>query len=111
MLAVVKRRKREKKLQIPKTELYDGGRDSEPTYRQWNETVNGYPCFHRGIWEDDADLITIVGAFMMGKARDWFDNRARPLRANRKVKYSSNVLDYIEKLEALNLRVGVTGLA
>ena len=66
-----------------------------------------------------------------------FDNRARPLRADRKVitfsafvsamderfkadkegdanyeklwkvKYSSNVLDYIEKLEALNLRVGV----
>ena len=32
MLAEVKRRKTEKKLQIPKPELYDGGRDSTPTY-------------------------------------------------------------------------------
>ena len=33
MLAEVKRRKKEKKLQIPKPELYDGGRDSEPACR------------------------------------------------------------------------------
>ena len=31
-----------------------------------------------------SDRIRVVGAFMKGKARDWYDNRARQLRSNRK---------------------------
>ena len=86
-------------------------------------------------------LITIIGAFMKRRARDWFDNRAHTLRTNRKadtfsafvsamderfkvdkedhvnyeklwkVKYSRDVLDYIDRLEGLNMRVGLSGLA
>ena len=78
-------RRRKKKLQIPKPELYYGGRDSGPICRKWKQAVGGYLRFHRDAWEDDADLITTIIAFMKGKACDWIDNRARTLRANRKV--------------------------
>ena len=138
-LARVKRRSKEKKIQIPKPELFDGVRDSSLTYKAWYETVHRYLRFHQGTWDDDTDLITIVGAFMKGKAREWFDNRSRKLRRNRKVdtftafveamseqykhdkerdvqfeklhqlQYSGNIFEYINKLEALNMRVGLSG--
>ena len=140
-LAAVKRRKKEKKLSISKPEQYDGLRTSTLTYRQWYETVNGYLRYHKGTWEDDIDLIMIVGTFMKGKARDWFDSRARSLRQSRqtdtfrafvskmderfkndkeddisfeklkKVRYDNDIYAYVYKLELLNMKIGLQGLA
>ena len=81
-LGDVERDKKEKKLQIPKPDAYDGSVESNPTYQRWYETINDYLYHNRGSWEGDYDLIRVVGAFMKGKARDWYDDRARQLRSN-----------------------------
>ena len=44
-----------------------------------------YLRYHRGTWDDDADLLIIVGSCMKGATREWFDNRAEDLCDNRKV--------------------------
>lgn len=84
-LGDVERNSKEKKLQIPKPDPYDGSIEANPTYQRWYETMNDYLYHNRGTWEGDSDLIRVVGAFLKGKARDWYDNRARQLRANRTI--------------------------
>ena len=81
----VKRDKTEKKLQIPKPKAYDGFIELNPTYQRWYKTINDYLYHDPGSWEGDSDLIRVVGAFMKGKAQDWYDNQARQLRSNRKI--------------------------
>ena len=84
-LGDVQRSQKEKKLQIPKPDTYDGSIDANPTYQRWYETINDYLYHYRGTWDGDSDLIRVVGAYLKGKARDWCDNWARQLRANRKI--------------------------
>ena len=80
-----------------------------------------------------------MGAYLKGKARDWYDNRARQLRANRKidswpafvlamderfktsheadaafaematVDYKGSVMSYIDKLVNLNEKANISG--
>ena len=140
-LADVQRDKKEKKLQIPKPDAYDGSVELNPTYQRWYETINDYLYHSRGSWEGDSDLIRVVGAFMKGKARNWYDNRARQLRSNRKtdtwsafvsamnerfttsnegdlayvemhrVKYQGSVMTYVDKLIGLNEKANMSGRA
>ena len=84
-LGAVQRIQKEKKLQIPKSDACDGSIDANPTYQRWYETINDYLYHNRGTWAGDSDLIRVVGAYLKGKARDWYDNRACQLRANRKI--------------------------
>ena len=74
---------KEKKPSINKPESFDGELDSS-TYRQWRKQMDSYLRYHRGAWEDDADLLIIVGSCMKGAAREWFDNRVEDLQDNRK---------------------------
>ena len=84
-LGNVQRSQKEKKLQIPKLDTSDGSIDANPTYQRWYETINDYLYHNRGTWDGDSDLIRIVGAYLKGKVRDWYDNRALQLRANQKI--------------------------
>ena len=84
-LGDVQRSQKEKKLQIPKPDAYDGSIDANPTYQQWYETINDYRYHNRGTWDGDSEHIRVVVAYLKGIARDWYDNRARQLRANRKI--------------------------
>ena len=81
-LGAVQRSQKEKKLQIPKPDAYDGSIHANPKFQRWYETINDYLYHNRGTWDGDSDLIRIVGAYLKGKARDWYDNRARQLRVN-----------------------------
>ena len=47
-LGDVERDKKEKKLQIPKSDPYDGSVESKPTYQRWHETIHDYLCHNRG---------------------------------------------------------------
>ena len=76
-LGDVQQSQKEKKLQIPKPDVYDGSIDANPTNQQWYETINDYLYQNRGTWDGNSDLIRVVGAYLKGKARDWYDNRAR----------------------------------
>ena len=75
-LGDVLRSQKENKLQIPKPDAYDGSIDANPTYQRWYVTINDYLYHTRGTWDGDSDLIRVVGAYLKGKARDWYDNRA-----------------------------------
>ena len=75
----IKGAKWEKKLPINKPESFDGELDSTPTYWQWRKQMDSYLRYHRGTWDDDADLLIIVSSCMKGAAREWFDNRAEDL--------------------------------
>ena len=75
-LADVEHNKKETKLQIPKPDAYHGPVESNPMYQRWYETINDYLYHNRGTWVGDSDHITVVGAFMKRKARDWYDNRS-----------------------------------
>ena len=87
------------------------------------------------------NLIRVVGAFKKGKARDWYDNRARQLRSNQKidswsafvsatderfmtshegdlayaelhrVKYQGSVMIYVDKLIGINKMANMSGRA
>ena len=81
-LGAVQRSQKEKKLQSPKPDAYDGSIDDNPTYQRWYETINDYLYHIRGTWDGDSDLIRVVGAYLKVKARDWYDNRACQLRTN-----------------------------
>ena len=81
-LGDIQRSQKEKKLQIPKPDAYDGSINANPTYQRWYETINDYLYHNRRTWDGYSDLIRDVGAYLKGKARDWYDNRARQLRAN-----------------------------
>ncbi len=139
-LAGTKRVIKEKKIQINKPDSYDGTLEAKPPYRKWFRRLNDYLHHYKGTWDDDEDLIRIFGSFMTGEARDWFDTRADTLEDNRqtdtfsafvsamderfkvdfeketnyralsKVKYTGNVLQYIDKLRALNQKVGIAGI-
>ena len=130
---------KEKKHQIPKPEAYDGSIDAKPTYQRWHETINDYLYHNRGTWDGDSDLIRDVGAYLKGKASDWYDNRARQLRANRKIDsgpafvsamheryktsheadaafaematvvYKESIMSYIDKLVKLNEKANIFG--
>ena len=140
-LGAVQRSQKEKKLQIPKPDAYDGSSDANPTYQRWYETINDYLCHDRGTWDGDSDLIRVVGAYLKGKAWDWYDNQARQLRTNRKIDswpafvsamekrfktsheanaafaematevYKGSVMSYIDKLVNLNEKANISGRA
>ena len=63
-----------KKLQIPNSDAYDRSVELNLTYQRCYRTINDYLYKNRGSWEGDSDLIRVVGTFMKGKARDWYDN-------------------------------------
>ena len=44
----VKRSQKEKKLQIPKPDAYDGSINANPMYQRWYETINDYLYDNRG---------------------------------------------------------------
>ena len=81
-LGDVQQSQKEKKLQIPKPDAYDVSIDTNPTYQRWYETINDYLCHNSGTWDGDSNLIRVVGAYLKGKARDWYNNRVHQLRAN-----------------------------
>ena len=140
-LGDVQRSQKEKKLQITKLDAYDhdGSIDANPTYKRWYETINDYLYHIRGTWNGDSDLIRVVGAYLKGKDRDWYDNRDRQLCTNRKIDswpafelamherlktsheadaaftematvvYKESVMSYIDKLVNLNEKVNISG--
>ena len=140
-LGAVQRSQKENKLQIPKLDAYDGSIDANPEYQRWYETINDYLYHNRGTWDGDSDLIRVVGAYLKGKARDWYDNRARQLRTNRKINSwpafgsaiderfktshkanaagaamatvvcKGSVMSYIDKLVNLNEKANISGHA
>lgn len=139
-LALVVRGVREKRLQIPKPEQFEGTLNCSPSYLHWYETVTDYLHHNKGTWDDDRSLIRVVASFMKGRAKEWYHTRARNLRKNHKVdtfrafaaamdqrfkvdfeaeaayskmagvKYTSDILEYIDTLEALNEKAGVSGI-
>ena len=72
--ANVERNENDKILQNPKPDAYDGSVESNPMYQRWYKIINDYLYHNRGSWEGDSDLMRVVGAFMKGKARDWYNN-------------------------------------
>ena len=84
-LGTVQRSHKQKKLQIPKSDAYDGSIDANPMYKIWYVTINDYLYHNRGTWDGDSNLIRVVGAYLKGKARDWYDKQARLLHTNRKI--------------------------
>jgi hypothetical protein len=130
-----------KKPPINKPKTYGGDRNASLSYRQWFTVLEDYLNYHQASYENDRDKITIVGSHMDGKARDWFDSRKRQmrdlhvndnfisfqkamdarfktdkedhvnLRKMKKVIYNNDVQAYIDSLEHLNLKVGLSGLA
>ena len=140
-LGAVQRSQKEKNLQIPKLEAYDASIDANPTNQRWYETINDYLYHKRGTWDGDSDLIRVVGAYLKGKARDWYDHRAHQLRANRKIDslpafvlamderfktsheadaaftemaivvYKGSVMFYFDKLVNLNEKANISGHA
>ena len=78
-----------------KPESFDGELDSSPTYRRWHKQMDSCLGYHRGAWEDDANLLIIVGSCMKGAAWEWFDNRAEGLQNNRKV---DNFVDFVSAM-------------
>jgi N-acetylglutamate synthase-like GNAT family acetyltransferase len=130
-----------KKPPINKPKNFGGDRNGTLTYRQWFTVLEDYLDYHQASYENDQDKITIVGSHMEGKARDWFDSRKRQmrdlhvkdnfksfheamdarfktdkedhvnLRKMKKVVYNNDVQAYIDALEHLNLKVGLSGLA
>ena len=81
-LGAVQQSQKEKKLQIPKPDACDSSTDANHTYQRWYETINDYLYHNRGTWDGDSNLIGVVGVYLKGKARDWYDNRDRQLRSN-----------------------------
>ena len=140
-LGAVQWSQKEQKLQIPKPDAYDGSMDANPTYQQWYETINDYLYHNRGTWDGDSDLIRVIGAYLKGKARDCYENRAHQLRANGKIDswpafllamderfktsheadaafaematvvYKGSVISYIDKLVNLNEKANISGRA
>ena len=140
-LGDVQRSQKEKQVQIPKPDTYNGSIDANPTYQRCYETINNYLYHNRGTWDGNSDLIRVVGAYLKGKARDWYDNRVRQLRANRKIDswpafvlamderfkmsheadtafaematvvYKGSVMSYIDKLVNLNKKANISGHA
>ena len=140
-LGDVQRSQKEKKLQIPKPDAYDGSIDANPTYQRWDETINNYLYHNRGTWDGDSDHIRVVVAYLKGKARDWYDNQTRQLRVNRKIDswpafvsamderfktsyeadaafakmatvvYKGSVMSYIDKLVNLTAKANISGRA
>jgi len=130
-----------KKPPINKPKSYAGDRNATPTYRQWFRVLEDYLDYHQATYDSDQDKITIVGSHMEGKARDWYDSRKRQMKAlhltdnfasfceamdarfktdkedhvnlrkMKKVQYNGDVQAYIDSLEHLNLKVGLSGLA
>src|SRR5436853_123592 len=58
--------------------------DATPTYKRWYKQMKDYLHQYRGTWDDDEDLIRIIGALLKRKARDLFVTRANKLLENRK---------------------------
>ena len=140
-LGDVQQSQKEKKLQIPKPDAYNGSIDTNLTYQRWYETIKDYLYHNRGTWDGDSDLIRVVGAYLKGKARDWYDNWARQLRPNQKIEswpafvsakderiktsheadaafeematvvYKGSVMSYIDKLVNLNEKANISGYA
>ena len=140
-LGAVQRSQKQMKLQISKPDAYDGSIDANPIYQRWYETINDYLYHNRGTWDGDSDHIRVVGAYLKGKARDWYDNRARQLRANRKIDswpafvsamderfktsheadaafaemaivvYKGSIMSYIDMLVNLNEKANISGRA
>ena len=63
-LGDVQRVQKEKKLQIPNPDVYDGSIDANPTYQRWYETINDYLYHNRGTWDGDSDLRREKGYFV-----------------------------------------------
>ena len=135
------RSQKEKKLQIPKPDAYDGSIDANHMYQRWYKTIDDYLYHNRGTWDGDSNLIRFVGAYLKGKARDWYNNRARQLRANWKIDswpafmlamderfktsheadaafaematvvYKGSVMSYTDKLVNLNEKAKISGHA
>ena len=140
-LGAVQRSQKEKKLQIPKLDTYDGSIEANPTYQRWYETINNYLYHNRGTWDGDSNLIRVVGAYLKGEDRDWYHNLAHQLCANRKIDswpafvsamderfktshkadtafaemvtvvYKRSVMSYIDKLVNLNEKANISGRA
>ena len=140
-LGAVQRNQKEKKLQIPKPDAYDDSIDTNPTYQRWSETINDYLYYNRGTWDGDSDIIRVVGAYLKGKARDWYDNRACQLHANQNivswpafvsamyerfktsheadnafaematVVHKGSIISYVDKLVNLNEKANISGRA
>ena len=140
-LGDVPRSQKEIKLQIPTPDAYDGSIDANPTCQRWYETINEYLYHKRGTWDGVSNLIRVVGPYLKGNARDWYDNRAHQLRTNRKIDswpafvsamdercktsheadtafpematvvYKGSVMSYIIKLVNLNEKANIAGRA
>ena len=140
-LANVVRDKKENKPQICKPDAYNGSVESNAMYKRWYESINDYLYHNCGSLEGDSDLIRVVGAFIKGMARDWYNNRARQPRSNRmidtwsaflsamdkrfatshegdlayveiyRVKYQGSVMTYVDKLIRLKKEANMSGHA
>ena len=138
-LGAVQRSQKEKKLQIPKPDAFDGSIDTNPTYYRWYKTIYDYLYHNRGTWDSDSDLISVVGAYIKGKARDWYDNRTRKSHTTQKIDswpvfvsamderfktsyeadagfaamativYKGNVMSYINKLVNFKEKANISG--
>ena len=121
--------------------MFDGSKDGKPTYRQWSKILMHFLEYHIDTWRRDRDMIMTVGSFMKDTARDWFDARDEQMRTLRvrdnyksfisamdlrfkhdkeaqtavrtlrTVKYSGDVLKYLDTLQQLNMKVGMSGVS
>src|SRR6266705_2581609 len=140
-LVGIKRRVKEKKIQIPKPAPFKGTLGSDPSYQRWKRQMNNYLHYNKGIWDDDADLIRVVGSYLDKEALDWFQTRSDDLEANlqedtfhaflsamderfktdfedkasyykfSQVKYGGDVLRYIDTMRSLNQKAKLSGLS
>ena len=58
-LGAVKRSEKEKKLQIPMPDAYNGSIDANSTFQRWYETINDYLYHNQGTWDGNSDLIRV----------------------------------------------------
>ena len=120
--------------------MFDGAKDGKPSYRQWPKILQHFLEYLIDTWRKNKDMIMTVGSFMKDTARDWFDARdeqmwklrrvdnyksfLEPLdlrfkhdkkaqiamRKLRQVKYTSDILKYLDTLQQLNMKVVMSGI-
>ena len=120
--------------------MFDGAKDGKPSYRQWTKILQHFLEYHVDTWRRDKDMIMTIGSFIKDTARDWFDARDEQMRKLRivdkyksfmesmdlrfkhdkeaqiaarklrQVKYQSDIWKYLDTLQQLNMKVGMSGV-
>ena len=120
--------------------MFDGSKDGKPSDWQWTKILQHFCEYHIDTWRRGNDMIMTLGSFMKDTCRDWFNARDKQMRKLwiadnyksfvesmdlrfkqdkktqiaarklRQVKYTSDIMKYMDTLQQLNMQVGMSGV-